>query len=163
MSGRGSGRTSVLPERPEAQIAPEAEMRIAFKAAMAAVRRLRGRQTHRPDTLSYAQYGLLFSLADGAEMAARDLAEAAELTPGTVTPMLEALEAAGLVRRYRSSNDRRVVLTGLTERGHAVVDEQRSRIEPMWRAALAGFSDDELATAAAVLRRLAAHFDELGS
>ena len=31
--------------------------------ALASVRRLRGRETHHPDELSNAQYGLLFSLA----------------------------------------------------------------------------------------------------
>ena len=35
----------------------------SFKAAMAAVRRLRGRESQRPGELSYAQYSLLFGLA----------------------------------------------------------------------------------------------------
>ena len=35
----------------------------SFKTAMAAVRRLRGRETHRPGELSYAQYALLFGLS----------------------------------------------------------------------------------------------------
>jgi DNA-binding MarR family transcriptional regulator len=133
----------------------------SFKAATAAVRRLKGRETHRPGELSYAQYGLLFGLAAEGRMSARELASSANLTPATVTQMLDSLAAAGLVQRVRSSDDKRVVLTSLTSRGEELVAERRARFEPMWRAALAGFSDDELFTAAAVLDRLAEMFNRL--
>lgn len=133
----------------------------AFKAAMAAVRRLRGRDTHRPGELSYAQYTLLFSLADrGGEASVRDLACAADLAPPSVTQMLDHLAADELVTRTRSELDKRVVLTKLTERGQALIAGRRARLEPRWRASLADFDDHELATAAAVLRRLATLFDE---
>lgn len=139
---------------------PIAEVGRAFKAATAALRRLRGRETHRPGQLSYAQYGLLFGLAGKAEMSAKELAEAADLTPGTVTQMLEALEASGLVQRTRSETDKRVVLTKLTRRGQQTVDERRAKLEPAWRAALDGFDDEQLHAAAAVLNALAEHFDQ---
>jgi DNA-binding MarR family transcriptional regulator len=143
---------------PSELTAPE-QLGRAFKAAMAAVRRLRGRETHRPGGLSNAQYGLLFSLAGGCELSSRDLAAAADLTPATVTQMLDVLESAGLVARARSELDKRVVMTALTDRGRALIDEHRARVEPRWRAALAGFSDGELLTAAAVLDRLAEFFN----
>jgi DNA-binding MarR family transcriptional regulator len=133
----------------------------AFKAAMAAVRRLRGRETQRPGELSHAQYSLLFGLADGAERSATELAQLADLAPPTVTQMLEHLASTGFVERIRSDVDKRVVLTSLTERGRAVIEDHRSRIEPRWRAALSEFSDSELMTAAAVLDRLCTLFDEL--
>ncbi|HWF72907.1 MAG TPA: MarR family transcriptional regulator [Solirubrobacteraceae bacterium] len=133
----------------------------SFKTAMAAVRRLRGRETHRPGELSYAQYALLFSLADGAkELSVRDLACAADLSPPSVTQMLDHLAAMGLVARARSELDKRVVLTSLTERGRSLIAERRGMFEPRWRAALADFDDEELAIAAAVLMRLGAMFDE---
>lgn len=133
----------------------------SFKAAMASVRRLRGRETHRPGELSYAQYSLLFGLAQAGELPARELAEAADLSPATVTQMLDALAAGGLVERKRSELDRRVVLTALTERGDRVVAERRAQIEPLWERALEDVSADELLSAAAVLDRLHAMFDEL--
>jgi DNA-binding MarR family transcriptional regulator len=132
-----------------------------FKATMAAVRRLRGRETHRPGELSYAQYSLLFSLAGGATKSARELAELADLAPATVTQMLDHLVAAGLVTRVRSDEDKRIVLTSLTERGCEVIEARRGTMEPRWRAALAEFSDRELQTAAAVLDRLRELFDGL--
>jgi DNA-binding MarR family transcriptional regulator len=142
------------------QLSPTDQLGAAFKRVMAAVRRLRGRETQRPGALSNAQYGLLFSLAGGSAMSARELADAAALTAATTTQMLESLEAHGLVSRLRSERDKRIVLTTLTERGRQVVEEHRARVEPRWRAALSEFSDQELLTAAAVLDRLARHFDE---
>jgi DNA-binding MarR family transcriptional regulator len=133
----------------------------SFKRAMAAVRRLRGRETHRPGELTDAQYGLLFCLRDQDEMSARDLADAADLSPASVTEMLDGLAAAGLVERQRSERDRRVVLTWLTESGRGLVEERRARFEPRFRAALDGFSDDELVVAAAVLERLRGLFEEI--
>lgn len=137
------------------------QLGLSFKAAMASVRRLRGRETHRPGELSNAQYGLLFSLAGKEAMSLRELAQAADLTPATAAQMLDHLEATGLVERARSQVDRRIVLTALTDRGRRLIAERRARVEPRWRAALAEFSEPELLTAAAVLLRLAELFEAL--
>jgi DNA-binding MarR family transcriptional regulator len=133
----------------------------AFKRAMAAVRRLRGRETHRPGELTDAQYSLLFCLRDEVQMSVRELAYTAHLSPASVTEMLDGLGAAGLVERMRSERDRRVVLTSLTDSGRKLVEERRARFEPRFRAALESFSEDELVVAAAVLERLRDLFDEI--
>jgi DNA-binding MarR family transcriptional regulator len=133
----------------------------SLKAANAALRRLRGREQHRPGELSHAQYGLLFALCDGVPRSLRELALAADVSPATAAEMLESLAAAGLVERERSAEDKRVVLTSLSERGRALIDERRARYEPRWRAALTEFSDEELLTAAAVLDSVRAMWDEL--
>jgi MarR family transcriptional regulator, organic hydroperoxide resistance regulator len=143
-----------------ADLDPLARVGRSFKAAMGAVRRLRGRDTHRPGQLSYAQYGLLFGLAESTGLSSRDLAIAADLSPATVTPMLDHLAEAGLVDRTRSESDKRVVIVSLTERGHALVRARHARLEPRWRAALLEFDDDELLSAARVLDRLTALFNE---
>ncbi len=140
---------------------PEGELRVAFKRALVAVRRLRGRETQRPDQVSFAQYGLLFSLSGADERSARDLAEQADLSPATVAQMLEGLEAQGLVERTRSAQDRRVVLSSLTERGAQIVADRHAMIEPRWRAALSEFNDNELEVSARVLNRLADYFEDL--
>jgi DNA-binding MarR family transcriptional regulator len=133
----------------------------SFKGLTAALRRLRGRETHHPGDLSYAQYGMLFGLADGAPKSSRELALAADVSPATATEMLEAMATSGLVERTRSEEDKRIVLTSLTDRGMAVVEDARARYEPRWRAALEGFSEEELRSAAAVLDALREMFDEL--
>lgn len=140
---------------------PEEQFAHSFKTAMAALRRLRGRETHRPGELSYAQYGLLFSLAAGGALSAGELALAADVSPASATQMLDGLEKAGLVERARSGQDKRVVLTSLTARGRQVVEARRALFEPRWRAALADFSDQDLLTASAILDRIREMFDEL--
>lgn len=134
---------------------------LAFKRAMVAVRRLRGRESQRIGQLSYAQYGLLHGLAGRCECSARELAEQTDLSPATVTQMLEHLEAAGLVTRTRSEQDRRVVLSVLTEVGAAVVADRQQRLEHHWRKALEGFTDRDLDVTARVLGRIAEAFDSL--
>jgi DNA-binding MarR family transcriptional regulator len=147
----------------QAQTRPQVleEVGRAFKGTMAAVRRLRGRESHHPDELSYAQYGLLFGLYFGESMSSRELAAAADVSPATAAEMLDSLAAHGLVERHRSLEDKRIVLTSLTDRGRAVVEKRRARYEPRWRSALAQFSEAELHTAAEVLEALRHMFDEL--
>ena len=132
----------------------------SFKGAMAALRRMRGRETHQPGELSYAQYGLLFGLWDGADRSSRELAFLADISPATAAEMLDGLAAAGLVDRTRSEEDKRIVLNSLTDRGRELIEERRRTHEPRWRAALAGFSEEELLSAARVLDAIRAMFDE---
>jgi DNA-binding MarR family transcriptional regulator len=139
------------------------ELGESFRGMTAALRRLRGRETHRPGGLSYAQYGLLFGLANGGEMSAGELAASADLSPATVTQMLDGLAATGLVARVRSERDKRVVLTSLTERGSTLVAAHRGRWEPLWREALEEFSEQELETAQAVLDRLHELFERMAA
>jgi DNA-binding MarR family transcriptional regulator len=132
----------------------------AFKGAMAALRRLRGRETHQPGELSYAQYGLLFGLWDGAARPSRELALLADISPATAAEMLDGLAAAGLVDRTRSEEDKRIVLNSLTERGRELIDQRRQKYEPRWRSALDEFSDEELLTAARVMDAIRTMFDD---
>ena len=140
---------------------PAEQVTRAFKSTLAALRRMRGRETRRPGELTDAQYGLLFCLRDEAGMSARELSCAAELSPASVTEMLEGLATAGLVERHRSDQDRRVVLSSLTDAGRALVEERRARFEPRLRAALEPFSNQELLVAAAVLDRLRGMFEQV--
>ena len=133
----------------------------AFRETNSALRRLKGRETHRPGGLSYAQYGLLFTLAEDSPLSLRELAHAAGVSPASAVEMLDGLTASGLVRRIRSTEDKRIVLTSLTERGGSLVSARRAIYEPRWRAALKGFSEEELLTASAVLDSIGAMFDEL--
>jgi DNA-binding MarR family transcriptional regulator len=133
----------------------------AFKGATAALRRLRGRENHRPGELTYAQFGLLFALFDGEARSSRELALAADVSPATAAEMLDGLAASGLVKRTRSSEDKRIVLTSLTDRGRTLIEQRRAIYEPRWRAALAQFSDEELESTARVLDAVRQMFDEL--
>ncbi len=146
---------------PEQSLEAAVQLGRSFKGAIAAMRRMRGREMHCAGELSDAQYGLLFGLRDHEALSARELAFQADVSAATATEMLDGLAAAGLVSRVRSEADRRVVLTSLTDRGRELVQARQARYEPRWRAAIAEFSDEELLRTAAVLDRLAEMFDEL--
>ncbi len=160
-AGGGDGGMSATTAAPDRRAATA--LADSFKTLMGAVRRLRGRETHSHDGLSNAQFQLLFGLREGKLLSGSELACVAGLSPATTTQMLDGLEAAGLVVRERSLQDRRRVMTSLTERGHALVEQRHARFAPMWRQALAGFSDDELATAGAVMDKLGELFDQLAT
>ena len=53
------------------------------------------------------------------------------------------------------------MLTSLTDRGKALIDQRRAMYEPHWQAALGRFSKDELMTASAVLDALREMFEAL--
>jgi DNA-binding MarR family transcriptional regulator len=140
-----------------------AQLGSAFKGAMASIRRLRGRDTHRHGELGFAQYHLLCGLAQRDELSAGELALAADLSPATVTQLLDGLAEMGLVERTRSERDRRVVNCALTTRGRELLAERHAHFGQRWQAALAEFSNQDLATAAAVLDRLRALYDDLST
>jgi DNA-binding MarR family transcriptional regulator len=77
--------------------------------------------------------------------------------------MLDGLEAAGLVERTRSEQDKRVVLTKLTRAGELAIGEVRIKMEARWETVLADFSDEDLSVAVAVLDRVAEHFFALAT
>jgi DNA-binding MarR family transcriptional regulator len=136
------------------------ELGLAFRRMFRTFNRLRGRDTHLGGTeLSHAQFQLLIELHDRGELPTGELAAAAELAPGTVTQMLDALVHAGHVERDRSGLDRRVVVTRLTPLGRLAIEAKRQAWQARWQAALEGVSERELRAAANVLERLASMFE----
>jgi DNA-binding MarR family transcriptional regulator len=133
----------------------------SFKGATAGARRLRGRDTHRPGSLTQAQYQVLFELLAG-ELPAGELAALVDVSPASMTQMLDRLADAGLVQRVRSPEDRRIVVSRLTEAGRAECEERRAALAPLWSEMLGDFTAGELHTAAAVLDRLTELLERLG-
>jgi DNA-binding MarR family transcriptional regulator len=140
-----------------------AQLGSAFKGAMAAIRRLRGRDTHRHGELSFAQYQLLSGLAVHNELPAGELALAADLSPATASQLLDSLAAMGLVERTRSERDRRVVTCTLTTHGRELITQRHADFKQRWHTALAEFSAKEISTAAAVIDRLRTLYDDLNT
>ncbi|MBB4663496.1 MarR family winged helix-turn-helix transcriptional regulator [Conexibacter arvalis] len=137
------------------------ELRAAFGELLAAERRLRSRDPQRPGALSYAQVRALARLDDAEQATAGELAKAADLTPASVTAMLDQLEQAGMVERRRGQSDRRQVVVSLTPAGRALLREKRARWRGCWEAATDDLSERELEAAGVVMRRLARLLDGL--
>lgn len=81
----------------------------------------------RPLDLSFARYEVLRLLAfvaeGGGQMPMTRLGSLLQVHPTSVTSAVERLVRQGYVQRVRSTTDRRVVLTSLTDAGRAVVEE----------------------------------------
>ena len=137
------------------------ELRAASGDLLAAERRLRSRDPQRPGALSYAQVRALVMLDDAEQVTAGQLAKAADLTPASVTALLDQLEQQGMVERRRDPSDRRVVVVSLTPSGRELLAEKRVRWRSRWEEAMEGFSDADLTAAAAVMRAMARMFDGL--
>src|SRR3954447_6659579 len=82
--------------------------RLAFVELMGAERRLRARdQKCGPGELTHGQTRALFTIDVKGEATAGELAKAAELSPASVSTMLDNLERDGIVERARAEHDRR--------------------------------------------------------
>ena len=138
------------------------ELRAAFSELLGAERRLRGRNPARKGELSNAQVRALFHLADGEACTSGGLAKRAELSPTSMTAMLDQLEEDGIVARRRSDTDRRQVFVKLTDAGHKALQERRAAWEQRWRDELAHHPQDDLDAAARVMRSLAKMLDGIG-
>ena len=137
-------------------------VRLAFVELMGAERRLRARdQKCGPGELTQGQIRALFTIDVKGEATAGELARAAELSPASVSTMLDHLERDGIVERRRSDHDRRVVVVTLTESGRALLADKRERWRARGAEALAGLSDDELRAGADVMHRMAGLLDDL--
>ena len=70
--------------------------------------------------LTYTQYICMMVLWEMRKISAKELGNRLFLDSGTLTPVLKSLEKKGLLRRYRSSEDERVLLVEITPEGEAL-------------------------------------------
>jgi DNA-binding MarR family transcriptional regulator len=76
--------------------------------------------------LTYPQYLVMLSLWERDGVPVKDIGERLFLDSGTLTPLLKRLEAAGLVKRTRSTEDERQVLIALTPQGQTLKEKARN-------------------------------------
>lgn len=107
-----------------------------------------------PAGLTNAQWVPLLKLYMGCASTAAELARQCELDAGSMTRLLDRLEAKQLCRRSRSSDDRRVVNLELTEAGRSAAKEIPVILCKLQNALLAGFSVDEWQVLKSYLRRM---------
>jgi DNA-binding MarR family transcriptional regulator len=133
----------------------------AFRRVFRSLRRLRGRDTHLIGSeVSHAQMELLIELSERGPLSAGDLAAAAQLTPATVTQMLDHLAVSGHVERSRSDADRRVVVSCLSAQGQDKVQAKRAVWQERWEKVLADVDADDLRVTTRVLGLLNAVFED---
>jgi MarR family transcriptional regulator for hemolysin len=88
------------------------------------------------------------------------MAEAMGITGATLTHHLNALEAQGLVRRWREPDNRRVQRAALTDEGAALFDRLRHVAQRHDERLRANLSDEEVERLAALLDKLQAGVED---
>ena len=73
--------------------------------------------------LTYTQYITMMVFWEEKKISVKELGKKLYLDSGTLTPVLKSLEAKGFVRRYRSSQDERVLIVEITDKGEELRDK----------------------------------------
>ncbi|MEV5571863.1 MarR family transcriptional regulator [Spirillospora sp. NPDC052269] len=95
-----------------------------------------------PMGLTHPQYLVMLALWEHRQLSIKELSGLLQLDPGTLSPLLKRLEAAGLIRRERDVRDERLLAVTVTSAGEALRKEAES-IPAMVMERL-GMSLDEL-------------------
>jgi DNA-binding MarR family transcriptional regulator len=107
-----------------------------------------------PSGLTNAQWVPLLKLHMGSASTVAELARECMLDTGGMTRLLDRLEAKGLVRRIRSSEDRRVVNLELTDEGRAAARKIPAILCSVQNSHMRGFSVEEWQSLKGLLRRI---------
>lgn len=107
--------------------------------------------------LTYPQYLVMLVLWEHGDLPVKKLGEHLRLDSGTLSPLVKRLEAAGLVRRERSTRDERSVEVRLTGEGAAL--RERALKVPRRIAEATGFGLEEISELRTRLDRLTTALD----
>lgn len=102
--------------------------------------------------LTYTQYLVMMVLWEEDPVNVKRLGEKLFLDSGTLSPVLKSLEAKGLVSRYRSDEDERVLFISLTEKGHAL--REKAKDIPFEISKCVELSPEETYELGTILRKL---------
>ena len=122
---------------------------------------------HQADTqlaahdLTYVQWLPLYKLVMKEGNTVASLSRDLDIDPGAMTRSLDRLQAKGLVRRERSTEDRRVVHLTLTDDGRKVAQEVPTVLADVLNGHLRGFSEDEWQLMLQFLTRMLANGEAL--
>ncbi|CAD7054498.1 MarR family transcriptional regulator [Pseudorhizobium endolithicum] len=135
------------------------EVRMIEKAVRRIVRAhdLQSRALAKKCGLTSAQLVLMKGIVELGQVTSATLSVYADISPATTVTILDNLEERGLIERYRSAIDRRIVHTRLTEEGAALVLRAPEPVAELFLDNLGRLTADErrrLSEAAARLAEL---------
>lgn len=102
--------------------------------------------------LTYPQYLVLLALWEHETMSVKEISEQLVLDSGTLTPMLKRMEAAGLIRRERSTEDERVLHIRITGKGISL--KEQTTCVPMSLLEASGMTEAEIGVLNEAIRKL---------
>lgn len=109
--------------------------------------------------LSFPQWLTLMLVGDHEAVTAAQLSRILGHNSGAVTRLIDQLEERGLMKRARSTADRRVVELALTEAGSDAAQALAPRVISLWAEWLEDFTPDEIDTLKMLLARLLAKLE----
>lgn len=110
-----------------------------------------------PLELTSAQFIVVIGAMRGRAHTVNEFCAFAGTDAGSMSRLLDRLEAKGIVRRTRAGLDRRQVQVVLTDKGHALSPLIMPAIARVNQQCLAGFSPDDAVQLQALLQRLLAN------
>lgn len=114
-------------------------------------------QEVQPYNLSVVEYTLLKTCMDREETTATDLAEILPVDASRISRLVNGLVEEGLLIRRRLSDDRRIVMLRLSDKGRELTSALRQRIAA-YEAKLTGdIGDEDLATFHGVVHNILAN------
>jgi len=115
---------------------------------------LQSRQLAKVHDLTGPQLVCLRHIQSHERMTPKALAASVSLSQATVTGILDRLERRDLVRRVRSTVDKRVVHLEVTDAGRTLIGDAPSPLSEVFRARLAALSENQQAAIDEALRRV---------
>lgn len=97
---------------------------------------------------------LIHLLAHNQDVSQRELANLAQVKPGSISEVLERLEKAKLVKRWRDDSDRRIVRVRLTDKGEQLWQENRATRHQFEKKMLQTVTDNERETFIRVIQKM---------
>ena len=110
--------------------------------------------------LTPAQFDIIATLGNTQGMTYKELGDKTLITKGTLTGVIERLEAKGLVARTRSSDDKRSFSVCLTAQGDAVFAEVFPIVVSQGKQLFESYSDADFDAMDSTLRKLKQHITE---
>jgi MarR family transcriptional regulator for hemolysin len=121
------------------------------------------------DTRGARRHGLstgariLLATLEGADepLSQSEIAERLFVTGASVSSLVDTLERGGLVRRIRSTSDRRVVLVELTDSAYPVIDAYLAEVTTLHAHEFAVLDEQERETFVRILAKVSASIEGL--
>jgi DNA-binding MarR family transcriptional regulator len=110
-----------------------------------------------PLELTSAQFIVVIGAMRGRARTVNEFCLFAGADAGSMSRLLDRLEAKGIVRRTRAEADRRQVQVELTEKGHALSPQIMPALARVYQQFLGGFSQDDAMQLQSLLQRVLAN------
>ena len=110
-----------------------------------------------PLDISHAQWIVVLLLGDGAACNAAELCKILIYDPGAMTRLIDRLQKKGVLRRVRTSDDRRAVRLELTAEGKKLYPKIVAALVAVFNHLLHGFNKSEVQQLESLLKRMLAN------